>query len=196
MTATDLISLLGILRTLVARKAELDKAYFDQFIRPAWDAFVKVHEDYKRSFRRYVDLASQKDYPIENLIEQIRQDSIFTADLRTELSKLIKYLPSAHAKTKEDYLSDFAFAVVKYFSIQECLYIEMLPEEKEARLMFFDSIGDNRPRYAAIIYLSRKGNESGREDAKKMFNGIAQDLQRRYEEVSDAYFQLRKDLLS
>jgi len=112
--AIALVGLISVLRALVARKGELDKEYFGNFIQPAWEAFLSVHEDYKASFREYVELADKDDCSIRCLIERIRQDSVFASDLRHQLSEITRWIPSATGKTKDEHLLAFVQAIVHY----------------------------------------------------------------------------------
>ncbi len=50
MFLSELNDILQLARSLTERKIELDKEYFENFILPAWNAFVRVHENHKMSF--------------------------------------------------------------------------------------------------------------------------------------------------
>jgi hypothetical protein len=47
MITSELIDLFEIVRKLASSKAELDKKYFDEFIKPVWEKFSEIHENYK-----------------------------------------------------------------------------------------------------------------------------------------------------
>lgn len=223
MLALEVVSLLETLRRLVSRKAELDKEYFENFIQPAWEAFLKVHRDYKTSFREYAELVAQDNYPISTLVERLRQDSIYTRDLRSELWEIIKHIPSARGKTKEDSLSAFSKDMVNYLYARYGIHyvrsgvlddksLEHLSnwgprifyvgtrsrEEKPLQVGYGDDTVDglpsNVPRYLAIIYLSQKGTRD-RDQAKEFLNAIASIIQIRYHKVAGSYYQLRRSLL-
>ncbi len=115
----EIIDLTQIFMNLASKKAELDERYFEQFVQPAWEAFEKVHQDYKSSFKKYTELLSEENAQLAPIIDQVRQDSIYTSDLRSEVRKLVKHLPSAKLKTKEMYLSNFAKSIDSYFGTSE-----------------------------------------------------------------------------
>lgn len=190
MICTEIIGLIEMVRTLISRKAELDKQYYEQFIQPTWEAFVKVHEDYKNSFREYANSVSKEDFQVKTLVEQIQQDSVYTSDLRTELRKLIKNLPSAHMKTKQAYLSDFAEALIEYFGFEDALLMSVT----FTNLMLMAA--ENPLRHAAASSLVQKGEDWDRVRTKVIFDQLTSILQCRYDKVAETYYRLRKELLT
>ena len=123
MVISDAINLVEFVRGCITRKGEADKAYFEQFLLPAWEAFNRVHENYKASFKEYVNLLSE-EMEIEDLVERIRDDSIYTRDLRFKLLVMVKSIPS---KRKPDHLLEFANAIVEYFDVRNGLTIHISP---------------------------------------------------------------------
>ena len=193
MITTELIDLLELARSLVSRKAELDKSHFEQFIEPVWDSFVRVHQDYKKSFREYAQVVFRENFSTEDLLERIRSDSINTADIRIELSKLIKYLPQEKPFSKDVLLSKFALKISEYFDAG--LHTS---GTGDATAVFSNSefTSANGARYRAIIYLSRKRNQLDFMETIEFFQDLVIELQSRYEEVADAYYHLKKELLT
>ena len=63
---TELISLLELVRSLVQRKSEIDKEYFENFIQPIWEKFDAVHKEYVRVF------LSCKDY-FPKSVDRVRE---------------------------------------------------------------------------------------------------------------------------
>jgi hypothetical protein len=251
MAVSEIMGLLEIVRTLVSRKAELDKQYFDQFIQPMWDTFVRIHEDYKRSFKEYAKLASENTVPVKDLIAQINRDAVYTADLRSELRKLIKYLPASTLKTKSAYLSKFVETLIHYFRFDDEADLDIVKMFAAQAAIAFE----NQRRMLAISELERietfkklkatldaeaKRIEEGKEpdvDAKRnkdlfkkhrksrthakrekglfkshetserndeqveelpkeYFDQLFFNLQSDYDGVADAYFRIRKELLT
>jgi hypothetical protein len=206
---TEIIELVEIARKLVSRKAELDKSYFEDFIQPAWEAFVKIHSDYMKSLREYADLVSQKDIPIEILTKKISQDSIYTRDLRTELHTLLEHMPSARLRVKEKHLRDFELSLINYFddrskfdagrnSSDQAEEIDLAYDDTPAFIDTPYGLMQGIPvaRMPLIVFLARKGEASNRQKAKDLFNRVALNLQDKYKEAADAYHQLRKTLLT
>lgn len=66
--------------------------------------------------RDYGELIAQKDYPLEALVDRIRQDSAYTSDLRHELWVITMHAPRprARGKTREEHLSSFLDAIDSY----------------------------------------------------------------------------------
>jgi hypothetical protein len=51
------------------------------------------------------------------LFDLIKQDSIFTADLRIELIRVVRQIPSSGFRKSDKYLNNFAIAIAHYFGI-------------------------------------------------------------------------------
>lgn len=118
---SEVVDLLELIRKLVARKSEMDHTYYDNFIKPTWEAFVKIHEDYKVSFKNYVFITNQPNYQVEELVAAIRHDSIYTNDLRSELESYLWSLISSSKKDpspKEDCLFTFLREISFYFFVK------------------------------------------------------------------------------
>ena len=67
MIASEIISLVDILRKLASSKAELDKKYFELFVLPIWKKFGEIHQNYIETFQNYIVLADEKDGDIETV---------------------------------------------------------------------------------------------------------------------------------
>ncbi len=181
----ELIGLIDIAVKMVGRKSELDKEYFDQFVQPLWENFVKIHVEYKESFQKYIDFINSDDFQLESLKDMIRKDSIRTSDWRSELEKSIAHLPSSHLlnENKEN-LSDFVKAIHRYFIVR--LTSETVEGKTIANL-----------RYSAYIYLSRQGDSDIEKDkAIVKFNNISRHIRQNYDAVADAYYKLKGKLLA
>ena len=190
MSSIEIVGLIELVRTLVGRKAQLDKEYFENFVQPTWDAFVGIHENYKSSFREYAEFVPQNEQLPMTLVELITRDSIHTADLRSELRKLLKNLPSATAKTRQIYLSDFVKSLDMYFDIESNVNLSLAARSAEYGLEY------NRVRFLALRNLGRMGENRNKAEEKEMFDQLVVILQIKYEKVADAYYRLRKELLT
>lgn len=188
MVVVEVLDLLKLVRELVGRKSELDRMYFEDFVQPIWDTFLEIHKNYKDSFQKYIDLlllGDDEKISAEELVSQLFQDSTYTADLRSELGNLIKNLPSSRFKARRDHLIDFLEAVVGYFDSKGKPIYRFAQQLHQY----------NPPRYQAVIYISRKGDNFLTEETIKMFEELLKVLQFRYGEVSNTYHQLRKVFL-
>ena len=201
MIIGDVMILIKTLKDLAEQKGKLDKAYFENFVQPIWEAFIKVHEDYKESFREYARLVSEENIEVEVLLQRIREDSMYTADLRSELGKLMQYIPSSPLSVKEHYINDFIQSLQRYFAVE----ISTNKSRKTVgfAMEYLDQVPTNLPRYKTIIHLSKMqnrmmGEESNLEIGKAMeiFEGMINYLQDAYEQVAGAYYMVRQKLLT
>ena len=141
MLVTDILSLVETLRKLASRKAELDKEYLENFIQPTWEAFEKVHLDYKNSFTEYIRLLSEKDCDIPALIEKIHQDSLQTEDLRVNFSEILKSIPQASFKAKEKSLRAFIYWMSEYIDTR-AFPRTSYDQEKQVLTLMGDDVPD------------------------------------------------------
>ncbi len=190
MTSVEIVGLIELVRTLVGRKAELDKEYFENFVQPAWEAFVRIHENYKSSFREYAEFVPKNEQPSITLDELIRRDAIHAANLRSELGKMLKNLPSAAVKARQIYLSDYVKSMDRYFDIESTVNLSLT-----AKSSLVD-VGYNRLYLFALRNLGRMGENRNKEEERKMFDQLVVIIQIKYEKVADAYYRLRKELLT
>jgi hypothetical protein len=161
MVANELLGLFEIARKLASRKAELDKSYFDEFIQPLWNKFVEIHNNYKTTFQEYTKLAIENDGDTASIIEKIRQDSIYSEDLRSELKNMVNGVPSAFPKTSNQYLDEFLTALSYYFELRASFKVNQENDEVQKLYAYRWS---NSARYRVVIILSRKGNNSSKEE--------------------------------
>ena len=187
----DLITLVELTRQLVARKSDLDKAFFDNFIEPMWELFSKIHQDYKDSFTRYRELVTNEEGDpkelVYSLVETIKIDSLYTSDLRSNLNGLIRNIPSSTLKVSEGYLSSFVQAINRYFkrdysNYPGYNYLLNLRAYLESSIKF----QMDRPKYDQDI----------KEDIVPLIDASLRYVQANYELVAEAYYKLRKQLLS
>ena len=204
------LDLLNALVKVVDRKASLDRKYFEDFIQPTWEAFVKVHTDYMHSLEAYQNAIKDTAEPVTELIETIRHDFVMTTDLRTELMATAGALPKLRLSNNQ-LLIEFASAIEAYlgrrvnFSVGEDKSSDTNLKLSYSEARKRERIDPGRLGYAPpeqyvrsplIAYLSRKANETDRSHAAKMFEIFAMELQEKYGEVGNAYYSLRGNLLS
>ncbi len=214
MITAELLDLLEITRKLVNRKAELDKVYFDQFVRPAWELFSQIHENYKITFREYIKFVESDDYDPKVLIDKIRQDSFQTQDMRNEMAEIVRNFPTARLKVKEIYLLNFSKAISNYFSTQNGfkfvkrngktktefnrnsveLFKIQLPEKQESEPYLLSDVS-NAGRIFVVRQISRKV-DAEKEEAKDVLESAIREFQSRQGDVTGAYHKLRSELLS
>ena len=182
----DILSLAELVRSLAQRKNKLDKEYFENFIKPIWESFSIVHKDYKESFTKYHNFLLQ-DEPsskmIEDILELLSRDSSLTSDLRSELRSLIKNLPSSTMKVKESLLLNFIDAIMDYF--RDDRQVIHLTNLRAAVLEVMEHTSE----------LSSLDKDIA-ENLKKILDTSIHHIQLHYSKISDAYYLLRKELLT
>ncbi|HXQ33278.1 MAG TPA: hypothetical protein VN843_04575 [Anaerolineales bacterium] len=194
MVVNELLSLFEIARKLASRKAELDRNYFDEFIQPLWDKFVEIHNNYKTTFQEYTKLATENnDGDISSIIEQIRQDSMYSEDLRNELRSMVNNVPSAFPKTSNQFLDQFLKALSGYFDLRAALKVNREKDEVE---MLYTPLYSNAARYRVVVILSRKGSNPNKAEVLKVLQETMQMLQANYKWASNSFYSLKNNLLT
>jgi hypothetical protein len=183
MITSELIDLFEIVRKLASSKAELDKKYFDEFIKPVWDKFSEIHENYKITFQGYTKLAIDNNGDTAAVIEQIRHDSVYSENLRSELKSMVSNIPSAFPKTGKEFLEDFLLSLSYYFELRASLKVDA-PR------------WTNAARYRVVVILSRKGNAISKDEVIKVLKETMELLQSNFKWVSESYYKLKKELLT
>ncbi len=176
---SETLGLFELLRTLVQRKSELDKEYFENFVQPIWLTFDTVHDNYVNSFLKCKNYLEGDDPQIEksyeSLIKILENDSIIYSDSRQELEKMIKYLPSGVGKVKEQLLSEFIKAIYNYFA----------------------DYGMKSLRDMMVLTLYRLNkSDIDPKRAEYVVSTMLEYIQPNYKEVADKYYRLKKGLLT
>jgi hypothetical protein len=197
MPISEIISLLELARNLANRKTQIDKEYFENFVEPLWDTFVKVHEDYKKSIDEYSEMLANKNIKISAIMEKIQKDSLFTSDLRAGLYTLIEHVPSPYSKSHLGYLSDFTNDIISYLTYRNIYEGKNTDDlwEREELSKKFPPVSPQHIRLPLLVYLLRKGEETNREQAQKTFLHVFHELQHLHWRVQDSYQSLRKQVL-
>jgi hypothetical protein len=77
--------------SLLKRREEVDKALFDQTVKPAMDDLEKLHATYLERFAQYralVEAATPQDWSPAALIERIRRDALYGATSESWIAQL------------------------------------------------------------------------------------------------------------
>ena len=182
---TDVITLLELVRSLIQRKSELDKEYFEDFIKPVWLKFDRVHSKYIEAFsecKNYLESQNFQDefdeYEIiKPVLKILNKSSLMNSESRVELNKLIQNLPTqSHGTPREKLLSDFIETLFSYFTT---------PELKSLRKVLEDN-----------LYILKKSHKLNKENALQIIEVMIKHIKQHYEDVADKYYQLRKELLT
>jgi len=183
MEFTLFISLIGLIRNLskdiLESKSNSNKANFTNYIQPMWASFKIVHEDYKESFYRYIEMV-KSNKSLSEIRSEIRQDSIYSADLRGELRNLIEI--TSNDKSNNKMFTPFLLSINNYISLTDSLVL------KKHELLSDSNIGRNM----LIAELSLSGLYSiDRKAALHCIERTLIDFQNRYNIVDKEYYRLK-----
>ena len=190
---------------LVKTRQATDKALYREFVVPAIDDFNLVHRNYLDSFKRYRDMLSAAsgafgpDHPV---IDAIRTDALFSADLR---SKIYSLRPLA-----SDPIAGGLIAAIERYMKGTNDHIErygVLADPNGARREASENIGKNAGNLKNLIRVAYTDNLQdifGRllDDASKKKMAIAaldyivEQMQARYAAAIREHSLLKHRLLS
>ena len=218
VSISDILEIIELIKLL--RNTGKGGEYFQQFIKPIWENFCNVHQDYKNSIQKYIDIIETRNYNIDRLIKLIHWDSVFTSDLRSELNSSLKYLPPIKLKKKNEKIEKFSEAVLNYFEFHRGLLVSyntksgidamiIKPPPGPDATQREINLGLNMARFKMISHISLSKHEYEVSSKKKsiyanddfnryivkQFELILKDLQTRYDEVAVSYYSLRETIL-
>jgi hypothetical protein len=212
MAMNEIIELTQILLNLLGKKSELDKKFFIDFIDPVWNCFLKSHENYKLSLQEYSQLLSQKNTPLSKVVKKIKQDLFYTSDLRSELKAIMRATPSPKPPSAKKKLSNFIGAIIGYFYSPLFLIATANKDRNASDELLSDLFrSDLGKKFGKVIYEEPamignyarwalykfgRNQKANSYTMQYLIDTILDILQRQYEEVADAYYQLRTELLS
>ncbi len=180
-----MISLIGLIRNLskdvLEAKLNLNKYVFHKNVQPIWESFKIVHKDYKESLIKYIKLINENK-PLEELVTEIRQDSIYSADLRSDLKNLIEIASDERSENKK--LIPFLLAINEYIGSKQTMETVVEP------VKYIDS---NIIRYQLLLKLSHLDSENGK-IAKNLIENTLSDLQNKYNIVDREYYRLKNSV--
>lgn len=79
---------------LVKQHNEQNQQLYSEFVAPALSDLEELHKNYMESFRAYRDLLESSDVMLDSahpIFEQVKKDSLFSAELRTKAIVLIDF---------------------------------------------------------------------------------------------------------
>jgi hypothetical protein len=181
-------------------ESQINKEFFEKYIEPIYNNFLQLHSDYMDSFKRYREktINSKKITVkfVEMLVDQIRSDSMLTAEKRNKLL-LLKRESTKSRRYKK--ISGFLVAIIAYIN---CIgprfsyeYLEAHFLEREKDFSCVQKIV--MPRGALIDFLERfkRPKVSLRENVKleilKEIDQIIDRIQQNYVLVESEYIKLK-----
>ncbi len=180
------IKLLEKIAELLKQRAQQRVDFFRNFVEPVWKDFEAVHADYLASFRKYAESVSDTsisfdhEHPVFNAIET---DSILSDAMRNKLANAERLAES------DKQMAELASAISRY--------LHATPGEALNKGFAMA----NAPRMDVKAELrALAGRNSGDAEKRKraawLVMSAAENLQRRYRHVSNAYEQLKTTLLA
>lgn len=182
MIVNDILDFIRFLKEQKKENKEINNQYFNDYIEPLWNKFKEIHQDYKSTFKVYSEkILSGKD--IEQIIDDIKRDSLYSDDLRSELYSMANNLPEAFPESSFELLDRFLLSLSFYFEAKSYFKIE---KDKETRLLAPRLSNAARFRVALIIYNNNK------DEARQLLDETMNILQSNYKWISDNYYALKK----
>lgn len=225
MEPSLVLTLIGLLEKvgidLFNTKSKLNKEKYDNYILPIWETFKLIHEDYKNSYVKYAKWIKE-DSALDDLIEEIKQDSIITEDLRSELRNSIKIL---YKDDKNKKLFTFFKDISEYFHQNDTtigvddmgniiLFLYSSPFCNWRRAIIINKLTDNKitnklndnriTNREDEFYRRLCGSEFYRrqcEGERNKYNQInsiysqISDLQEQYARISEDFNELKRELI-
>ena len=182
MIVNDILDFIRFLKEQKKENKEINNQYFNDYIEPLWNKFKEIHQDYKSTFKVYSEkILSGKD--IEQIIDDIKRDSLYSDDLRSELYSMANNLPEAFPESSFELLDRFLLSLSFYFEAKSYFKIE---KDKETRLLAPRLSNAARFKVALIIYNNNK------DEARQLLDETMNILQSNYKWISDNYYALKK----
>lgn len=185
MIVNDILSFIKFLKEQKKEKKELDNQYLNDYITPLWNKFKEIHQDYKSTFKAYSEtILSGKE--LDQIINEIKNDSLYSSDLRTELYSMANNIPKVSPESSFEYVNQFLFSLSFYFEAKSYFKIE---KDKEIRLIAPRLSNAARFRVAMILY------KNNRDEAKQLLDETMNILQSNYQWIADNYYALKKHFM-
>ena len=188
-----LCSLADRVIALLKRREEVDKALFDQTVKPAMDDLEKLHATYLDRFAQYrtlVEAATLQDWSPTALLDRIRRDALYGANSESWLAQL-NAVELGHATADA-----FLRAVVGYLASAQAM-LTMEPGRPVEREEFTTRIV--LPRIEGFLAgVAAPANEDEVRSQKafvlRTIDGTVSLLQKKHERVVGEFWKARARL--
>jgi hypothetical protein len=201
------LNLIDRLIAMAKRREEVSRNLYADYVKPTMEDFEKVHQDYLESFKRYRTLIQDPAHPLgpgHPLMEEIRQDNLYSEALRTKLEVLYEQefdpVIGPLIRAIRVYMRHFSLPLLEYPALDlrpwwkrwegppvQNIYRHRRPRTQNVR----SEVSRN------LQELFKDGNDARkkRTQALKVLDLSVRDLQERYLGVIEAKEQLRTQLL-
>lgn len=184
----DLIfKLIESLIQLARQREESDRKLHQDFVEPSLSDFEKVHQNYIETFKSYRKIITSDSEPMNkahSVLKQIKEDMLFSAQLREKLKALEEY-------ENDPVIGAFVSSISNYMNYGE--------NNKYVLVEGYRS-SPNSARYTVIkglieILESADSEEQKREESVSLIDKSVDELQASYGDVTAEYLKLKKKLL-
>lgn len=176
MFSIDLVSLVGLVKSLRNKTKEERRDFFETYVNPVWSEVEKSHKDYIRSFRKYSDMVTVDECTVAAIIEEIRRDSLFSEDFRNRAGNYLMELMSVTHITFDEQYEEYPFDLSDRWLFGTRSWDKGKSKEYRAIVEFIFAIGDyfNNRVFIAIQanYLSEKLGGTPLPDKKRQWMGM------------------------
>ena len=185
--------LIGRILELIKHKRQSDRELFFDLVQPVYDEFSALHAEYLGTFRKYRELARFKSCSIDDLIDLIHEEHLFSEGQRVKLS----LIPTIFVDNR---LEPFASMMHEYLTRPD-----FDGPEQRWRLGLLMGLKWLRKRTGGAQNSSLPSRyvdrclEEGRkpsEIAIGLIDGAVACMQERYAYVSTEYLSLKQKLLA
>jgi len=194
---TKWLAVVDLLKQLVETQSKTDGQYVYDFLESLWYAFSRVHEDYKASFQSYRSFFSPAsltdDGTADKLLNQMREDSAASQDIRSELQGILKQMPSPGKGSRDQKIHHLGRAILEYFQIgnRYSHFNDAVLLNIRATLISrleHPTIGDQDDENTKFENLISKNVED-------VVRSASEHIHKAHSSVVDAYHDLRAELL-
>ena len=186
MIVNDILNLIKFIKDFKKEGKDINGRFFVNFIEPLWIKFNEIHSDYKTSFKRYKAILGNEGNNVNDLIQEIKVDSLFSEDLRSELMSMSQNVPNAFPKTNEQLLDNFIMSLGYYFEARS-----LFVAEHNKTLKLFAPRWKNSARFRVISII----NENNKEEIGEIIDETVEMLQSNHKWVTENFYKLKKTML-
>jgi len=177
---------------LAKRGEEVSRSLFDEFVEPVYLQFETVHSAYLESFRRYrsvIKNTENLDTDASDLLDQIRTDSLFTADQRERIRVFL-------AVSGSPLVGDFVSSIQGYLDRNLSDLVGSNGSGDTGLSVAFSNVWrQSLLEVIQRIMAKALSDEEKRDKCILELDRIVAELQESHATVSAAYTQLRHKLL-
>ena len=193
---TKYLTIVDLLKKLIEARSKTDRQYVEDFLDPLWQAFTRVHEDYKVSFAKYRSMLSltgpTQELSDDNFQDEIRGDMLCSRDILSDLQGILNHLPSPGKGARDQGIRRLGQAIMDYFQTNREFRIRITAplENLRVELITNPKASRSNPDGGPLLFI--KGFSGSLEQSLAT---ATDHIHTAYSVVADAYHGLRADFL-